>query len=326
MIFKRITKRLSIIGNDLKRDLFNFSFNITFVNFLKNIFCVAGSSNKITKYLENKRDRQIKNYLYTRNFDIFTKYKEDKEDGNSINEKNIWICWWQGERSAPELVKKCINSVREKNPDCNVNVITLDNYKNYIDISKTIEEKYISGKIGQAHFSDILRVNLINKYGGLWIDATIFCSQKIPSEIFDYSFFSCKSPRLKGRYVSEYQWTTFVLGGKANNTFYSFLCDFYNSYWQKTDCAIDYLFADYTIRLAYNHIEFIRKLIDDVPVNNLYRDDLQNMFDDEYNEDTFKQLMEDKNTYFHKLSWRMDFKEITDHGKKTFYGHFMNEL
>lgn len=326
MILKRVIKRLSIIGNDLKRDLFNFPFSITFVNFLKNIFCIAGNSNKIIEYLVSKRDTQIYNYLYTRNLGVFDKYKDEKVVGNNNREKNIWICWWQGEESAPKLVKKCINSVREKNPDCNVNIITLDNYKTYVDINKTIEEKYLSGKIGQAHFSDVLRVNLIKKYGGLWLDATIFCSQKIPSEIFDYSFFSCKSPRTKGSYVSEYQWTTFVFGGKANNTFYSFLCDYYNSYWEKNDCAIDYLFVDYTIRLAYNHIDFIKELIDYVPENNLRRDDLQNMFDDKYNEDMFKQLMNEKNTYIHKLSWRMNFKETTDDGKQTFYGYFINEL
>lgn len=326
MIFKRISKRVSIIFADLKRDLFNFPFNITVVNFFKNIFCVAGRNNKISNYFKNKRDKQIYNYLYTRNSDVFDKYKYEKNAGEDTGKRNIWICWWQGEQNAPALVKKCVNSVREKNPACDVRIISLDNYKSYVDISRTIEDKYISGKIGQAHFSDILRVNLINKYGGLWLDATIFCSQKIPSDIFNYSYYSCKSPRVKGSYVSEYQWTTFVFGGKKNNTFYSFLCDFYNSYWEKNNRAIDYLFADYTIRLAYEKIDFIRKLIDDVPENNLRRDELQNMFDEEYDEDIFKQLMNDSNTCIHKLSWRMEFKETTDDGKQTFYGHFINEV
>ena len=33
------------------------------------------------------------------------------EQGNS-GRVNVWMCWWQGEDNAPDLVKKCINSVR----------------------------------------------------------------------------------------------------------------------------------------------------------------------------------------------------------------------
>lgn len=33
----------------------------------------------------------------------------EQEDSEKVN---VWMCWWQGEDNAPDLVKKCINSVR----------------------------------------------------------------------------------------------------------------------------------------------------------------------------------------------------------------------
>lgn len=87
--------------------------------------------------------------------------------------KIIWIMWLQGESNTPYLVRKCIASWRKHNPDWTINVLdeaTLHNYVNLNDIPKNIKV---------AHYSDMIRLKLLIKYGGVWADSTTFCMEPL---------------------------------------------------------------------------------------------------------------------------------------------------
>lgn len=86
---------------------------------------------------------------------------------------------WLGEENAPEIVRYCIKSIRCNAGSHPVNIVTEENYLQFTDIPKYVIEKMQVEKITLTHFSDILRMNLIANNGGLWLDATIFCSQKM---------------------------------------------------------------------------------------------------------------------------------------------------
>ncbi|WP_415718845.1 capsular polysaccharide synthesis protein [Maridesulfovibrio sp.] len=103
--------------------------------------------------------------------------------------KIIWQCWLQGEEHAPELVKRCFASVKKHHPDYEVRIITADNYSDYITIPDYIIEKHKKGLIKFAFFADIIRVFLLSQYGGIWIDSTVYCSERIPDEILEQDFF-----------------------------------------------------------------------------------------------------------------------------------------
>ena len=90
----------------------------------------------------------------------------------------IWICWFQGIENAPELVKACYNSVLKNYKDKEIIVLTEENYEQYVDIPEYILKKWKKGYISFAHFSDILRIELLSKYGGLWLDSTIFTTKR----------------------------------------------------------------------------------------------------------------------------------------------------
>lgn len=129
------------------------------------------------------------------------------------NEKDyIWVCWWQGENSMPEMVRKCYNSIIHHANGHVVKLITFDNYKNYVGIDNRIVEKVKSGKFKLAHFADLVRVKLLEKYGGLWLDSTILLTADIDEKFF-HNFLSVKSRPVDNDSVSEYRWCSFVLGG-----------------------------------------------------------------------------------------------------------------
>ena len=104
-------------------------------------------------------------------------------------EKIIWTCWWQGEKNAPKLVKKCINQMRFYANSYEVHVITADNVSDFIQIPQYIIEKHEKGIIPHAHFSDIIRLMLLKEYGGVWIDSTIWMTDVLPDIIAQSELF-----------------------------------------------------------------------------------------------------------------------------------------
>ena len=166
-------------------------------------------------------------------------------------------------------------------------------------------------------------MTLLRDYGGLWIDATVFCTKDIPNDVFDKVFFSCKSPKVETNYISGLQWTSFVIGGKKNSLFYRYILDFYLEYWRNEDIIIDYLLIDYIIYLGYHKVNNIKIAMDKTPINNLKRDELTAIFNQEFDSEKYKKIIR-SDTYLYKLSWREKFREKTDDGKDTFYNVFLN--
>ena len=106
---------------------------------------------------------------------------------NDRNEK-IFTLWLQGEDNAPPLVKACFRSIRRH---CKQELVVLDEKTvfDYIKLPAEIIEKRRAGKIKNAHFADICRVELLYEHGGFWIDATAFVTAPIPDWIVDQDFF-----------------------------------------------------------------------------------------------------------------------------------------
>ena len=99
----------------------------------------------------------------------------------------IWTCWWQGKNFAPELIKACWNSWKLHVPlEMEIVVITKDNYSEYIEIPEYVLDKVNNGSISLATLSDIIRHSLLYKYGGMWLDATIYMNDDIPIDVFEY--------------------------------------------------------------------------------------------------------------------------------------------
>ena len=178
------------------------------------------------------------------------------------------------------------------------------------------------GKMGLAHLADYLRVCLLEKYGGLWMDATLFCSDIIPEQYFEMPFFTLKSEKRKSRYLSEFQWTTFCIGGWKGNVWFSFMREAFEKYWSRADYAIDYLFFDALIYIAKENIPAIRNLMDSVPENTPHRDDLQAAMNQDLPASMFYEIVK-KDTTIYKLSWREKYNLKTEEGYPTVYQYFL---
>lgn len=235
----------------------------------------------------------------------------------SVN--TVWCCWWTGEETAPEIIKMCINSIRVALPDgIKMIFINQDNYSQYVDIPEYIIKKYNEKKIGIAHLSDIIRFGLLSKYGGFWIDSTVFAADKIPEEYFASLYYTqrfgskddCPNEPCCGK------WAGFLQCGVKENKLFSYMFSALKKYWRDYDYAIDYVMFDYMIMAAYKKIDIIKNMIDDVPINNTNLWEMQRLLSTAYVDNMDLASI----NLFNKLARTLEPPKTVD-GKETVYGY-----
>lgn len=211
----------------------------------------------------------IVGYLEKNYEQVIMKYSDKTIEIDVKINNNVWMMWWQGEENAPDLVKRCIYSVRDTFGQ--VKVITKDNFKDYVVLPDYILKKYENGVIDMANFSDIIRFNLLASHGGLWVDATIFIKNFNPEIELKNPYSTVKGPDyFNNKYIPRGRWRGFFQYGQSELPFLEFVVDFYNEYWKKEKYTINYFLMDNILEVAYrNNIGNFRKIINSVEVNNI---------------------------------------------------------
>jgi len=278
------------------------------------IVCLINQQ-KADKQAKHKRILKILSRDYS---DIISNYKYRCDPPVEIQlPYPVWVCWWQGEAGMPEIVKICYSRLLAKANGHKVNLITKDNFKDFVTLPDYILEKADKGFISLTHLSDILRVELLSKYGGLWIDATVYTLRDLPA--FDTDLFSVRRLRdCNG--VSECRWTGYLLyAGGGTRLLFNFVKSIFFEYWKKNNKLLVYLFIDYCIALAHKNIPAITTLINDIPFSNPHIFWLRENINCKYNELSFSVLMD--SGHFCKLTRKQEFKEVTEEGELTYYGY-----
>ena len=293
-------------------------------------------------FLGVQKHRAILIYLNNRYTSIHEKYSNGIfEPGTSISpDSNIWICWWDGEDTMPDLVKSCYNSIKQHAGSHPVKFISKFNYKEYVTFPDYIIEKVNAKIITITHFSNLLRVNLLYEYGGIWMDATILTLKDI--SLNTMSFFTLKAPAKKNNGVSmacfagisdtktSYsfnkkdpkisRWSGFLLAGIKGSCIFEYLREILYSYWKDHNDQIDYVLFDYTIALGYDNIPCMKEMIDSVPCSIMEKFVLEKNLNIEYSEKNITQYLQ---VPFHKLTWKEHFHEYTKDNRRTIYGNLL---
>ena len=147
----------------------------------------------------------------------------------------IWVCWLQGIEHAPHIVKKCVDSIKTHAVKQEVILITNENLGQYLQLPEYILNKWKKGIISNTHFSDIIRINLLDEYGGIWIDATVLLTGPLPAYIRDAELFLFKSPELAKVVASSW-----FIAAKAHNEIIFLLKQLFLEYWKKENRLCSY--------------------------------------------------------------------------------------
>lgn len=221
---------------------------------------------------------------------------------------SIWICWFQGLDNAPEIVQKCIQSIRRHAGSHRVVIVTEQNMFDLVQLPDYIRDKYKSGTITMQNFSDILRMALLERYGGVWIDATMFAVSALPEEIFNCNFYTIKRRKGAPFYIPGGRWSAYFLAAKKNSPLIHCCLRIFFEYWKENVSLIDYFLVDHTINFCYDSNTICRELIDAVPENNPDIYFFRGKYDKFYDPAEWDRIK--KQTVLFKLSWKEYFDNL----------------
>lgn len=151
--------------------------------------------------------------------------RRDMADGTPSVPKTIWFLWFQGLEKAPYVVRKCHESWITKNPSWRV--VSLDETTLPSLASVDYSTDNIRALTLQSK-SDLVRLDLLARHGGVWADATCFCVRPLDDWLppnLASGFFAFHRPR-PDRIISSW-----FLAAEPENILVSRLLDRMVAYW-----------------------------------------------------------------------------------------------
>jgi hypothetical protein len=118
---------------------------------------------------------------------IYWKIKEEDriEKFESGIPKIIWS-YWDNPETVPKTVKLCMESWKKQNPNYEIRMLNKVNFSEYVKIEDEILNNPNYNDI-PAHFSDLVRIHALEKYGGVWVDSSMLMSKPLDSWLFEES-------------------------------------------------------------------------------------------------------------------------------------------
>lgn len=261
----------------------------------------------IRRYLELKKlykTKRVQKYLIKylpKNIPDIT-----EQSVSDYSKLPIWQLWLQGEDNAPDIIKNCLRSVKKYNPERQVILLTNENIHNYISLPSFIIDKYNKGIISNTHYSDIIRVILLHKYGGTWIDATVMLTDKIPVQILESEFFCFSSPK-DSLYYKQHLISSWFIHSRPNHVFMDIIKNSLFSYWKNENELLDYFLLHILFCLMINKNKGLKNIWDKLyHLSNKEPHLLQNELNNIYYEDIFEKIK--SITSIHKLTYKIENK------------------
>lgn len=258
---------------------------------------------------------------------FFLKYKENNEyqalktnDKVPVNQV-IWVFWRQGEKNAPQIVKKCISSIREHAGKHPVIVLDQESLHNYMVMPDFIEQKHQKGKIREALYSDLLRISLLTAYGGYWCDATCFLTSEIPDIIEESTFFMFNRDLLNHG-ISPCECSSWFIKANKDDFVLLRLRNVLFHYIKHHSIILDYFIFHITLGLLIHTDTQIKKVWEQKPyICNMNPHVLLFSFSKPYNEKIYQHIL--NSSFIHKLTYKYK-KEILESNEYNLLQHLLS--
>lgn len=141
--------------------------------------------------------------------------------------KKLFMVWLQGWDRAPEVVTHCRRSWEHHNPTWEIHFLDNTNLSDYVDLD---DFSHLHDILPPNGFSDIVRIYLLKRHGGVWSDATCFCCRPLDEWLYVYldsGFFAFDRPA-EDRMISSW-----FLAATPGNRLVETYCRATRNYWLK---------------------------------------------------------------------------------------------
>lgn len=267
--------------------------------------------------IRNKKYHSLKR-KYANEIDV-SKYTF--ANSKSVRVNKVWICWFQGIDNAPSIVKKCIKSIYKYFNGFEINIIDDNNLENFICLPDWIKEKRRKGIIPPAHFSDIIRTELLLKYGGIWIDATTYFTSPLPPIYLSKPLFMLQFDSKEDLTIKVNSWLIYA---EPNNRILNIVRDLIYIYWKKENYLSEYFLWHMLVTIAFDFFPEDYTNMYYISERNSYY--LYNQLFDYFDEQYWNYIK--NNSPYHKLSYykfNTTDGEMPDNYKGTYYEYIMQD-
>lgn len=244
--------------------------------------------------------------------EVIARYKDTVV--SSAKSDIVWFCWLQGMDSAPELVRKCHANLERYLKGKRVIVIDEATLGQYVTLPDIIVERWRRHEIPAALYSDIIRLELLIKYGGTWIDSTVLCTgvnfevhgmnhsiqEFLDAELFLFQFRKPTESVFRG--ISNW-----FITARAGHPMLLMVRDMLVKYWEENDCVLSFfIFHIFFSMIVKQEPSLIENMPYGFSPNSLF---LENHLGEKFNQEKWERLV--GQVCFHKLTYRLD-KSITE--------------
>ena len=251
-----------------------------------------------------------KRFIYLKTaFDYFLNDLPSYQHTHQTN-KTIFWCWLQGIEEAPKLYLSNLNSIIMNCKDFNIIVINEINMFNYVKFPAYIIEKYKKRYMTPTHFSDLLRLELLIKYGGTWIDASVLITN-YTKKYFNKDLFFFKQENSYGCVGSSW----FITSEKGSPILRT-TRDLLYEYWRINFRLYNYFTFHLFFKMSCEIYPL--DLINAQNISNRLPHYLQSKLRKKFSQEEFNKII--NNITVHKLTIRLSYIR-----KNSFYHHIIEE-
>lgn len=236
------------------------------------------------------------------------------------DEKIIWQYWGQGvsKNHLPQSVQLYFKSVDKYASDYKVIRLDDNNIHEYLDLPDFVWHKKTYPEFRPAFFSDLLRLALLDVYGGVWLDATIYLTAPLPNLLSDNGFFMYQraaNAENKKQWVnynnSYFSWDknhkinvlNSIIFARKNNPFIHTCLDLILNFWQTQESIPHYFFFQILFDTLINGelSQYQCPIVDDTKPHLLFA-----ALHNSYSEDGYQKIISQAS--IHKMSYTKNIK------------------
>ena len=279
---------------------------------LSNKSYINNKANNITiiqKSLKKKQYTNEKNFYLKYNYflSILPEYNHTHEFS-----KNIFWFWFQTLENAPLLVQACLNSIKKNNKNHEIIIINKNNINKYVHFPSYILKRLHNKCLDLTHFSDLLRLELLIKYGGTWIDATVLMTNYNKTFFYNDLFF------FQAFNNKKHSGSNWFLSAEKNSPVLRVTLDLLYEYWRENYKLSYYFIFHIFFKMAYDR--YMKDYKNMPKISNILGHRLQHELLKPFHLKRYKQILD--SISIHKLTY----KKKSNITKGLFYNYIIKEF
>lgn len=249
--------------------------------------------------------------------------------------KIIWVLWWQGEENMPDIPKACLKSLRKWASGWDIRTLTEKNYQEYVNLDDVLKfrNQYFKGRprLTIQYMSDLIRTRLLYKYGGIWIDATMFVSNDRIFRLIDtLPFFTIKlddslldDPSRNNSYFTPGRgsFCDSFWASVPGNPFFAFINECMTYHISHHKRIWDYFIIEYSILIGESDIPFFHNILEKCPYSNPDLYWLERNINSIFDSQEWNKVCTDSS--FFKVNWRI--KRTEENKNKLFFDYIIEQ-